>query len=237
MSDSVREVRFDLGPVAPPPAPPTASLFRTLPRRKGWIIAREAIFRLAGLCATACFAVGAAAAFVSNPSRISLLALLLGESLVLVLLLFSAVPKRRDWRPSSIITSWFVCIYPVLVNVEPGVNLAPWQVTGVLGLLGLGLNTWAKLNLGASFAILPGVRTIVATGPYRFIRHPVYAGFGVTCVSFLLNDFSLHNLALLSTVFGCELYRVGREEALLGQDQVYRDYCQGVRYRFIPGVV
>ncbi len=235
MSDSVREIGFDLDAVAPPPS--RTSLLQTLGRMDGWVIAREAMFRLVGLSATACFAVAAAAAYLADPSRISLLALLVSESLVLVLLLFSAVPKYRDWRPSSVITSWFVCIYPALVNVEPGIRLAPWQFTAVLGLLGLGLNTWAKLNLGESFAILPGMRTLVASGPYRFIRHPIYAGFGVTCVSFLLNDFSVHNLALLSTVFGCELYRVGREESLLGQEPMYRDYCKAVPYRFIPGVV
>jgi protein-S-isoprenylcysteine O-methyltransferase Ste14 len=198
---------------------------------------REACYRMAAVVSSGYFAARAAGAYAADPWRISLLALLLCESLTLVLLIFSAIPKQRDWRPAAVVASWFCCIYPVLVDVAPGVALAPWQITGVLSALGLCLNMWAKLNLGASFAILPGVRTVVASGPYRFIRHPIYAGYFLTGISFLLIDYSRGNLFLLSTVFACEFYRVGREEALLRQEPAYRAYCDRVRHRFIPGIV
>jgi protein-S-isoprenylcysteine O-methyltransferase Ste14 len=200
-------------------------------------IIKEAAFRVVAVTCTGYFALGAATALYIDPTRIALLCLLLSASLDVVLLLFASMPKQRDCTPTVMLTACFICLYPLLLVVEPGIGLVPGWVTGALAAVGVGLNFWAKLSLGHSFALLPGVRTIVAKGPYRFVRHPIYAGFLLTIVCFLLNDFSLSNLCLLSLVFGAEFYRILREEALLRTVASYRAYCDRVRYRFIPGVV
>jgi protein-S-isoprenylcysteine O-methyltransferase Ste14 len=200
-------------------------------------IVKEAAFRLVAVVATGYFALGAAIALYNDPTRIALLCLLFSESLAVVLLVFATMPKRRDCGIAVMLTSWFICLYPMLLVVEPGISLVPAWITGTFAAVGVVVNTWAKLALGGSFSILPGVRTIVARGPYRFVRHPIYAGFLLTTVCFLLNDFSLSNLCLISVIFACELYRILREEAILGTVPSYRDYCGRVPYRFIPGVV
>ena len=42
-----------------------------------------------------------------------------------------------------------------------------------------------KLTLGRSFGLMPANRGVVSSGIYRFVRHPIYAGYLITHVAFL----------------------------------------------------
>jgi protein-S-isoprenylcysteine O-methyltransferase Ste14 len=101
-------------------------------------------------------------------------------------------------------------------------------------LTGLYIQISAKLILGRSFGILAANRGIKVDGPYRVIRHPIYAGYTVTHIGFLLAFPSLWNAVLYSTELAIQITRLLREEFLLKQDQTYRDYASRVRYRLIP---
>lgn len=46
-----------------------------------------------------------------------------------------------------------------------------------LSLCGYALGTWAVASLGTAFSVLPEVRRLVARGPYRFVRHPIYLAY------------------------------------------------------------
>lgn len=68
-------------------------------------------------------------------------------------------------------------VLPWLVST-PGA--AAWGYSGVaLLVLGLGLHTWSLRHLGSFYTrtlqIQEGQR-VVTSGPYRFVRHPGYAG-------------------------------------------------------------
>lgn len=57
-----------------------------------------------------------------------------------------------------------------------------------LGLFGAGFSIWAISHLKRSFGLRAAVRTLVTTGPYRRIRHPLYVGeiihiFGIAILS------------------------------------------------------
>lgn len=80
----------------------------------------------------------------------------------------------------------FVVIPAALVVLRP----AHWdamRATGlVLTIVGFGLLTIARVQLGNSFSVTPQARALVTTGVYRKIRNPVYvfsaigiAGFGL----------------------------------------------------------
>jgi protein-S-isoprenylcysteine O-methyltransferase Ste14 len=101
-------------------------------------------------------------------------------------------------------------------------------------LVGLYVQISAKVFLGRSFGLVAANRGIKVTGPYRIVRHPMYAGYTIIHVGFLLSFPSLWNLVLYSTQLAIQMARLLREELLLNQDQSYRDYAARVRYRLIP---
>ncbi|MBT6154187.1 MAG: isoprenylcysteine carboxylmethyltransferase family protein [Planctomycetaceae bacterium] len=91
-------------------------------------------------------------------------------------------------------------------------------------------------TLGRSFAVLPALREIVATGPYRVVRHPIYFGEMLMVVGcFVAKPTGLTVLPLLAAL-PCLITRVLAEESLLRESDRYRDYAIQVRWRLIPGI-
>ena len=78
---------------------------------------------------------------------------------------------------------------------------------------------------------------VVSTGPYRWIRHPGYAG---ALMSYLVTPFLLDSWWTLIPV-GLEIVilvvRTSLEDRALKQKlEGYQEYAERVRYRLIPGV-
>ena len=49
----------------------------------------------------------------------------------------------------------------------------------ILTLAGIGFTYWARLHLGRFWSSMPVIRVdhkLIRTGPYRFVRHPIYSG-------------------------------------------------------------
>ncbi len=101
-------------------------------------------------------------------------------------------------------------------------------------LLGLYVQISAKVILGRSFGLIAANRGIKVAGPYRIVRHPIYAGYTIIHVGFLLAFPSVWNLGLYSTQLVVQVARLLREEHLLKQDPNYRNYAASVRYRLFP---
>jgi protein-S-isoprenylcysteine O-methyltransferase Ste14 len=80
-------------------------------------------------------------------------------------------------------------------------------------------------------------QTVISTGPYAIVRHPMY-GFAIPFLAgtpLLLG--SLYGLLGLLVILPLLALRTLGEEALLREDLPgYREYAQKVRYRFVPGV-
>jgi protein-S-isoprenylcysteine O-methyltransferase Ste14 len=106
----------------------------------------------------------------------------------------------------------------------------------LLALGGFALQISAKLTLRRSFGIVAANRGVKVGGPYRFVRHPMYAGYVMTHVGFLLHNPSLWNFGVYGLAFGCQVARILAEERVLLQDQGYRDFAARTRYRLLFGV-
>jgi protein-S-isoprenylcysteine O-methyltransferase Ste14 len=197
---------------------------------------REAAFRSAAVFATGLFVVRAAAAVAANPGRITLLLVVLSESLSAALLLLSTAPKTRDTHPIALLCVGWACFYCALFDVQEGSNLLSPAMGSLMCGAGMALSIWGKMVIGTSFGLLPATRRVVRGGPYRFVRHPIYAGYFATHAGFILSDFTLRNLAILVTLYLCQFVRVLREERVLRQEDSYREYCRAVPYRFCYGV-
>ncbi|HXH56430.1 isoprenylcysteine carboxylmethyltransferase family protein [Iamia sp.] len=88
-----------------------------------------------------------------------------------------------------------------------------------------------------SVAISPSHR-VVAAGPYRYVRHPGYAGALLSLVGLALTLWNW--VSVLIMVMGCLLAyipRIKAEEAALEEslDGPYREF-ERTRQRLIPGI-
>ena len=83
---------------------------------------------------------------------------------------------------------------------------------------------------------MPANRGIVSHGVYRLVRHPIYLGYLITHVGFLMANPAPWNMVLLGAADIALMLRAVCEEQTLARDAAYRDYMQHVRWRVVPGV-
>ena len=196
----------------------------------------ELTLRVCAALAGMVFAVSAFNQWHLNPGRITVLLLLAGEIANVVLLLCTRVPSKRDWSPLALISTLVATYYFLGVTLLPGIHLIPERIATVMQVLWLGLALYAKVSLRRSFGLLPANRGVVTTGAYRFTRHPMYSGYFLNHVAFLLANFSVQNFLVYVLLYAFQGYRVLREEALLTEDTSYQAYRRQVRFRVLPGV-
>jgi len=79
--------------------------------------------------------------------------------------------------------------------------------------------------------------TVCTTGPYRFIRHPMYAGVILAVISIPLSLGSFYALIPASSIIVLFIIRTALEDKTLQKELPgYMEYAQKVRSRLIPGV-
>jgi protein-S-isoprenylcysteine O-methyltransferase Ste14 len=160
--------------------------------------------------------------------------LLASEGLVLLLLII----RRPTVQISSNISDWaiaFVATFLVLLVRKGGEPLLP-AIGGLVCLVGFSTHVWAKFSLGRSFGLVAAARGVKRCGPYALVRHPMYAGYFLTHIGFLLTTPSLWNLAVYLFAWPLFVVRIVAEERVLGVDPDYRAYKARVRFRLLPGV-
>ena len=80
-----------------------------------------------------------------------------------------------------------------------------------------------KVTLGRSFGLMPANRGVVSPGLYRIVRHPIYLGYLITHVAFLVATPSAWNIAALLAGDAALLLRAVCEEQTLARDARYRN--------------
>ena len=146
---------------------------------------------------------------------------------------------RRPGRMATSFYAWSIAIIgtcaPLLVRPADGGFISGWYAV-LLMTFGLFISLAAKLFLRRSFGIVAACRGVRREGPYRLVRHPMYTGYVVTQLGFLVANPSLLNASVYAVAWGMMLLRIREEEEMLSREPAYRDYVTKVRYRLLPGV-
>lgn len=182
------------------------------------------------------FAAAAYSHWHTDPGRITLLLVAVIETITAGIIVCSRCAQRRDWRPLSVVASCIAMFYFLALDLAPGAHVLPEAIGASLQIAALLFQLYAKLSLGRSFGVLPATRRLVTGGAYRWLRHPIYFGYLIAHIGFLLTNFTLQNLAVLLALYIAQIVRIHREEEILANFPGYPDYCDTVRYRLIPGV-
>ena len=176
-----------------------------------------------------------ASAWWANPTRWTLLLLLLTEGYTLLLVLVARRAQLRDMSPLTIAAPMYAAFFFVLFDPHDTRRFIPEMAGVLLQLMGTGWQFTSKFFLGRSFGLLPARRGLVLNGPYRLVRHPIYLGYLIGHVGFLLVNFSWRNFAVLALLYAAQVHRILREESVLAADNAeYRAYQQRVRWRLLP---
>jgi protein-S-isoprenylcysteine O-methyltransferase Ste14 len=111
----------------------------------------------------------------------------------------------------------------------------------VLMIAGMAMRWYSIWALGASFTLAVSTRSgqeVVQSGPYRWVRHPSYAGGLLTILGVLVCCANLVSLAALTIALFGYAYRIRIEESALTTylGSPYRDYMRRTK-RLIPFLI
>ena len=168
---------------------------------------------------------------------VSTFGLLLINSVAMVLFV-----TRRDasrvgniWEGVLAVSGTFVVSLLLVVSNGEETTLGPDAPALPTIIQSAGIAGWAisLVALGRSLGIAPADRGLVRHGPYRFIRHPVYAFEALFFSGWLLNVQTAWAAFIIAIWAALQVGRIIREERILGG---YNEYRQQVRWRLIPFV-
>lgn len=168
--------------------------------------------------------------------NIGAILLVVSESLGVFLILLRRPSPTLSAHPLDWVLSFVAVNAPLLTVQAPASTLLPPEASSAVMFAGLVIQISAKATLWRSFGVVPANRGIKTGGLYRLVRHPIYAGYTLTHVGFLLGFPSLANSLLYLAVLLVQIARIMREEQLLARDPNYRTYMEQVRYRLVPRI-
>jgi protein-S-isoprenylcysteine O-methyltransferase Ste14 len=163
------------------------------------------------------------------------LLILISEGLAVAFILLRRPATHADHSPYAAGVAFLGTAAPLLVTA-PGHGLIPPVVGFWVMIAGLLMSISAKVALNRSFGLAAANRGVKREGPYRFLRHPMYAGYAANQVAFLLLNPCLWNLAIYALGWSVQILRIRAEEKLLMEDPAYRAYASQVRFRLMPGL-
>ncbi|WP_241657215.1 methyltransferase family protein [Halobacillus salinus] len=149
--------------------------------------------------------------------------------------------ERRSFPLILVAIILAVAVSLVMREWEFGVITSPWLwwFGLIIYAIGVGLRYWGILHLKDQFTRDVSVQKgdkLVSTGPYKWLRHPLYTGLLLIVIGFCLgvgNVWTAVFCGVLVTI--ALLHRIHIEEAMLieAHGDLYRGWCSS-RYRLVP---
>jgi protein-S-isoprenylcysteine O-methyltransferase Ste14 len=170
------------------------------------------------------------------------LAMRLSTIAFLLLLAASVVLRARptgkarglEPRVSAFIGAFLVYALPYFPRRELSVTAE--MVSTVLILLGSAAAVYTLSQLGRSFSMMAEARRLVTSGPYRFVRHPLYLAEELAIVGIFMQFASLWSALVLAVHLAFQLRRMHNEETVLAE--IFPEYAMYRRRtaRLLPGI-
>lgn len=136
-----------------------------------------------------------------------------------------AVASTRSATASvvAVLATFASLFFPLLAGPVPG---TPAQVaTDLLLVAGTAWSVWSLRSLGRNLSLIAQAREVADRGPYRLVRHPLYAGEIVSALGMALTASTFAAFALWVALVAMQVYRaLAEERVLLGALPGYRDY-------------
>jgi protein-S-isoprenylcysteine O-methyltransferase Ste14 len=159
--------------------------------------------------------------------------------IVLVIALTRRRPKVRDYSIVSSLAVGIAYAYPyaqvIYLRWSPG--YVAWPAAGLILVTLAAVFSFASLvTIGRLFGIRPALRGLVTSGPYRFIRHPMYLSYILADIGYNLQEWNFVTILLVLVGWASLVYRIHAEERVISQHAEWPAYAVLVRYRLFPGL-
>jgi protein-S-isoprenylcysteine O-methyltransferase Ste14 len=186
------------------------------------------------------------------PDPVTVVSLLSGPLPAALYLLFCAIPviiyvgrpapRARDGRWVPRVAALAGTVMLLVVGALPqGARLysPPSWLGGLsttISIVAFAMAVYGLLYLRRSLSIIPEVRRLVTGGPYRLVRHPLYAAEILAACAFVMVNPGALPVVVLAPFVATQLLRSRFEERLLtAAYPEYREYARHTR-RLIPFV-
>ena len=148
-------------------------------------------------------------------------------------------PSVRDYSMPTSIAVAVSYAYPyaqvIYLRWSPGEEA--WPAGGLaLVTLAAGLSFLSLLTIRRRFGVRPALRGLVTSGPYRFVRHPMYLSYVLGDIGLNLEEWNFVTLLLVLIGWASLVYRIRAEERVISQDAGWPAYLAQVRYRLFPSL-
>jgi len=139
------------------------------------------------------------------------------------------------------VVSWVVCGLDERFGWSPDLPNSIQLIALLLIFAGSMIGTWAMIvnRFFSSHVRIQTERghTVVSHGPYRFVRHPGYAGLVLAWIASPVFFSSWWAVIPAILAIALAVIRTALEDRTLRAELPgYRDYAQAVRYRLVPGI-
>ncbi|MHA2621776.1 MAG: methyltransferase family protein [bacterium JZ-2024 1] len=132
-------------------------------------------------------------------------------------------PLARDYVPGllNVITGLLVVWASLAVPPTIPLDRSLAKSLGIaIVALGMSLVVWSVVHIGpgVTVSVRPRSPRLVTTGPYAFVRHPIYLGFTIALLGTAIIGRSLPGILLLGFAFSpVEVWRAMLEERFLAE--------------------
>jgi protein-S-isoprenylcysteine O-methyltransferase Ste14 len=195
----------------------------------------DAVEKIVLATAFAFFAQRMLQGYLATRSPIDLL-YLVNEACLLIFVLARRRTDAISRRTGDWLLGFAGTLLPLLLVPATGPALLPAGWLSALMLTGFAIQFSAKLTLRRSFGVVAANRGVKASGPYRAVRHPMYAGYMLTQASLFLAGPNPTNALVLGLAWSLQIARILAEERVLAEDETYRALMARTRYRLVPGL-
>ena len=142
--------------------------------------------------------------------------------LALTVLLFvirrPVVGRHANWRAGLVaLAGTFLLNVVGFLPIESAASTEAILISAAVIVLGTLFTMWSLATLGRCFGLMPEARGLVTSGPYRWVRHPVYLGELTSALGMLIVKPHPVIVGLYLAFLGLQYWRTLLEEEALAE--------------------